>query len=101
LCFGAKEKKHNKKIKGEDGVEVEGEGAKAIVTNYFTSLFTPMAGVDTHRVLDAVTPRVTDQMNEFLSSDYMEDEVKKALNDMGDLKTLGADGTPAIFYKKF
>jgi hypothetical protein len=39
--------KNYKKLKGEDGAVVEGEeGLKALVTNYFLSLFTPMVGAD-------------------------------------------------------
>jgi hypothetical protein len=89
-------------LKGEDGVVVEGEeGLKALVTNYFSSLFTPLAGADVQCVLDTVTPRVTNQMNEYLTKEFSEEEIKKALDDMGDLKVPGADGMPAIFYKKF
>ena len=63
---------------------VEGEeGLKALITNYFSSLFTPMAGADVQRVLECVTPRVTDQMNELLAADYSEEEVKKALDRHG------------------
>jgi hypothetical protein len=97
-----KRKNTIKKLKGDDGVLVEGdEGLKALITNYFSSLFTPMAGANVQRVLECVTPRVTQQMNDFLSTEYTEEEVKKALDDMGDLKAPGADGMPAIFYKKF
>jgi hypothetical protein len=60
-----------------------------------------MAGADVQRVLEAVTPRVTSQMNEFLLAEYTEKEIKRALDDIGDLKAPGADGMPAIFYKKF
>jgi hypothetical protein len=81
---------------------VEGEeGLKALISNNFSSLFTPMAGADIQRVLEWVMPRVTSEMNDFLASEYSEEEVKKALDDMGDLKAPGADGMPAIFYKKF
>jgi hypothetical protein len=60
-----------------------------------------MAGADVQRVLEAVTPRVTSQMNEFLLAEYTEKEIKRALDDIGDLKAPGADGMPSIFYKKF
>jgi hypothetical protein len=40
-------------------------------------------------------------MNECLQAEYIEEEVKRALDDMGDLKAPGEDGMPAIFYKKF
>jgi hypothetical protein len=40
-------------------------------------------------------------MNEMLSSEFTREEVKAALDSMGDLKAPGADGMPAVFYKKF
>jgi hypothetical protein len=40
-------------------------------------------------------------MNEFLLAEYTEKEIKRALDDIGDLKAPGADGMPAICYKKF
>jgi hypothetical protein len=58
-----------------------------------------MAGAQVHRVLDVASPRVTPQMNEFLTAEYTEKEIKDALDDMGDLKAPGADGMPTIFYK--
>jgi hypothetical protein len=97
-----KKKNTIRRLKGDDRVVVEGEeGLKALITNTFSSLFTPMAGADVQRVLEAVSPRVTPQMNECLQAEYTEEEVKRALDDMGDLKAPGADGMPAIFYKKF
>ena len=82
-------------------MEVEGEkGLKDLITNHFSGLFTPMAGINMQWVLNAVTPKVTQQMNEFLCSEYTIKEVEKALNDMGDLEAPGADGMPAIFYKR-
>ncbi|XP_020177948.1 uncharacterized protein [Aegilops tauschii subsp. strangulata] len=49
------------------------------------------AGANHNRVLQDVEPRVTDQMNEMLGKEYTPEEIKKALDDMGDLKALGAD----------
>lgn len=81
-------------MKGEDGL-------KALITNHFSNLFTPMAGLDLDQALQAVEPKVTSQMNELLSKEYTAEEVKRALDEMGDLKAPGADGMPAIFYKRF
>lgn len=54
-----------------------------------------------NRALDAIVPCVTPQMNEMLQKEYTAEEIKRALDKMGDLKAPGADGMPAIFYKKF
>ena len=40
-------------------------------------------------------------MNESLTREFTEAEIKQALFDIGDLKTPGPDGLPAIFYKNF
>jgi hypothetical protein len=37
-------------------------------------------------------------MNGILTAEYMEEEIERDLDDMGDLKAPGADGMPAIFY---
>lgn len=86
------------KLMREDGVEVTGEeGLKALDTNYFSSLFTPMASVDAADVLNHITPKVTIQMNDFLMTECTAKELKEALDNIGDLKALGVDGLPAIF----
>jgi hypothetical protein len=40
-------------------------------------------------------------MNNFLLKEYTVEEIKQALDDIGDLKAPGADGMPAILYKHF
>ena len=96
-----KKKNRTEKLIGEDGVEVKGmAGLKELITNHFLNLFTPMAGPNFNQALQAVQPKVTPQMNDLLRKKYTLEEVKRALDDMGDLKAPGADGMPAIFYKR-
>lgn len=47
-----------------------------------------------------VVPRITSEMNEFLLKEFKEEEIKKALDSIGDLKAPGPDGMPAVFYKQ-
>ena len=68
---------------------------------YFCNLFTPMAGSNASHVLENIHPRVTPQMNEVLAAEFKREEVKLALDSIGDLKAPGADGMPAVFYKRF
>ncbi|KAE8813206.1 LRR receptor-like serine/threonine-protein kinase FLS2 [Hordeum vulgare] len=52
--YASERKKQNSitRLKREDGVVVEDvEGIKSLITNYFTSLFTPMAGADASNIL--------------------------------------------------
>jgi hypothetical protein len=96
-------KKQNtiKKLRREGGLVVEGEeNLQALVTNYFSGLFTPMAGTNPAQVLPHIQPRVTDQMNEHLMAEFTREEIKEALDSIGDLKAPGVDGMPAISYKK-
>jgi hypothetical protein len=50
--------------------------------------------------LGKVTPRVSAAMNTDLMKPFTEDEVKKALFSIGDMKAPGADGLHAQFFKK-
>lgn len=43
---------------------------------------------------------MSQHVNDVLTASYSGDEVWKALETMRDLKAPGADGTPAIFYKR-
>ena len=52
-----------------------GEGVKTFITNYFSSLFTPVAGADTSDIPNHISPKVTMQTNEFLSAKFTPKEV--------------------------
>jgi hypothetical protein len=39
-------------------------------------------------------------MNDYLLKEFSEEEVKRALDTIGDLKAPGPDGMPSIFYNK-
>ena len=45
--------------------------------------------------------KVTEPMNDSLLKDFTADEVRRALDNIGDLKAPGPDGMSVIFYKKF
>lgn len=64
-------------------------------------LFTSNVNGDAQQILRAVQTRVTQQMNENLVADFTEEEIKGALNSIGDLKAPGPDGMAAVFYKEF
>jgi hypothetical protein len=40
-------------------------------------------------------------MNELLMADFTPEEIKEALNSIGDMKAPGPDGIPSVFYKHF
>ena len=76
------------------------EQLKHLVFKYYSALFTSQGGSLVSSFLNQIQPRVTQQMNEMLLADFASAEIKRALDQMGDLKAPGPDGMPAIFYKK-
>jgi hypothetical protein len=90
------------KLKNGVGGWIEGEEEKQMfITNYFTQLFRSSTQGNVHQLLQAVRPCGTTAMNADLVSDFTQEEIKMALEAIGDLKAPGPDGMPAIFYKKF
>jgi hypothetical protein len=78
---------------------VEEEGVmKEVVTNYFIDLFSSNAGsTRVDELLSCIESRVTPAMNEFLCKEFNAQEVKDALDSIGDLKAPSVDGMPSIF----
>ena len=98
---GRKKNRINKLLK-EDGVVVEDEREiHGLVTNFYKNLFSSCAGTQFDELLAKVQPKVTAMMNQFLLTEITNEDVKLALDGMGDLKALGMDGMPALFYKQF
>ena len=52
-------------------------------------------------VLEHVPQLITDEMNSYLSSEFLECEVSAALNQMAPMKAPGPDGMPPLFYQHF
>lgn len=71
---------------------------KSLIDTYFQNIFTSQVDIVNMDVINKVTPRVTPYMNEALLAPYTEEEVKRALFSIGDLKALGPDGLHVIFY---
>uniref|UniRef100_A0A453KYM4 Reverse transcriptase domain-containing protein n=2 Tax=Aegilops tauschii subsp. strangulata TaxID=200361 RepID=A0A453KYM4_AEGTS len=102
-CASEKKKRNTiQKLKKEDGTWVEeAEQLNEYISNYYLNIFTSAARHDNNTILQSIQPRVTDQMNELLCAKYTEEEVRAALNNIGDLKAPGPNGMPAIFFKRF
>jgi hypothetical protein len=79
------------------------ENLKAYITNYYKNLFgAPEEGnfyMDESQKDDI--PQVSDAENNFLTAEYTEEEVRKAIFQMEHNKALGPDGFPAKFYQTF
>jgi len=48
-----------------------------------------------------VQPKVTQEMNMSLIKEFTAEEIKRALDSIGDLKAPGGGSMPALFYKKY
>lgn len=59
------------------------------------------AGEHLQQLLSAVQPTVSPAMNTALTKEFTSEEVKAALENIGDLKAPRPDGMPAIFFKKY
>lgn len=90
-----------KKLKDDGGGVVEGGSLKHFIANQYQTLFVSSAGGNMEEVLSCVQSRVTREKNELLMAPFTGDEVWSALESIGDLKAPGADGIPAVFYKRF
>ena len=91
-----------KELWKEDGTVVEeGEELTNYVCSFFQDLF--LASSNPHRLpelLEKVQARVTEAMNNILLAEFTREEVKAALDHIGDLKAPGPDGMPAIMFKR-
>ncbi|KAK9143295.1 hypothetical protein Syun_012695 [Stephania yunnanensis] len=75
------------------------EGVENIALSYFGNLFNS-SYVDSEAVIGAVQPKVTLDMNEFLTRQFTLEEFKKAIFDMHLYKSSGPDGFNLTFFLK-
>jgi hypothetical protein len=89
-------------LKREGGGVVESEEELGpFISNFYKILFMSSAGPVDNKLLEHIPQTVTPEMNEKLTRPFTGQEVKEALDSIGDLKAPGPDGMPAVFYKKF
>ena len=74
---------------------------ECIATQYFSTLFNSTQPGDTTEILNAISPSITDAMNQLLSRDFQASEIAQALKQMHPHTTPGLDGLPPLFYQKF
>ena len=80
----------------EEEAEIAG-----IFVDYYTCLFSSSSPMDFEEILHAIEPKVSREMNDDLSLEFHEGEVRKALKQMYPLKAPGPDGMPPLFYQHF
>ncbi|CAM8911363.1 unnamed protein product [Rhodiola kirilowii] len=91
------------KLSDDQGVMVtEAEGIANIISDYFTTLFSSSSDsgqVEWEEELAYVQPRITWEMNDNLTRDVSEEEIRRAIFQMGATKAPGLDGFSAIFFQ--
>jgi hypothetical protein len=99
----AERRRRNKigRLRKEDGSWMEEKEKRRFIANYFSDLYRTGGGQASQQLIHAVQAMVTAQMNENLLKEFTAEEIKRALDGIGDLKVPGPDGMPALFYKKF
>lgn len=83
--------------KGDGGWEEGEEGKREIISNYFAEIFKSNGLSNFQSLLDNVPTLVTQGMSETLLKEFTREEIKLALDSIGDLKAPGPDGLPSDF----
>jgi hypothetical protein len=86
----------------EDGSKCEDqEEIKGMVHRFYEDLFSsePSRSMDT--ILDCISVKVDDRMNESLCAQYTNEEIHAALFQMGPTKSQGPDGFLVLFYQTY
>ena len=71
-----------------------------MASSYFQEVFTKDPTLTPMEVLEGITPKVTQVMNDLLCAPFSEEEVSNALFQIGPIKAPGTDGLPARFFQR-
>ena len=75
-------------------------GVAEIAVSYFEKLYTTSQPDRIQEVIDAIDPKVSNEMNQNLIKQFTKEEVEASLKHMHPTKSPNLDGMSAIFYKK-
>ena len=91
-----------RRLKRDDGSVVERkEEIGPFITDFYRSLFVSSAGPLNDDIFRHINVSVTPEMNVYLTKPFTAEEIREALDAIGDHKAPGPDSMPALFYKRF
>ena len=97
-----RQRNHIQRIKNSEDCWVEdAEDIADVAIEYFDNLFVAGTYDQIDECLKTVTCKVTLDMQQILTSDFIADEMKVVLFQMGPTKAPGPDGMNPLFYQKF
>ena len=76
------------------------EELESMILNFFKMLFTEEVIDRTKLITNMAFSVISEDQNRDLLKNITNEEIKKAMFSMGDLKAPGEDGFPTIFYQK-
>lgn len=102
VASGRKKRNHIAKIEDEFGnVFPEEEDIQRVFVDYYTKLFTAKSNLEMEEAVEAVSYKMSTEMQNELSQPFTEEEVTTTLNQMHPCKASGPDGMSALFFQKF
>ena len=69
-----------------------------VAVKYFKNLFESQRTSNFDEILEAINPRVKDEMNNFLQLDFVAEEIHKVMRQIHPTKAPSSDGMLALFF---